>query len=195
MAHGTLLLLATLLSTSSTLCAQERRLVSRVQLSFYNSFGEPVEDWHLTAFKDSNGRDWKRHFRNGTSDEIPFGDFVVRVESGMFLPYEGRVSVRSSRTIYLVGLTFSGIENSPPNDALTGKFSKRPSPGTWCKLSGIYTPQTYFVSVDDNGSFEFPWVNSGLYILLCRNESSNLILRDVEVRHGKTPFVVVPAGR
>jgi len=192
--HIILLLLANLIC-SSTLSAQKTRLLSRVQLSFYDSFGVPVEDWHLTAFKDSNGRDWKRHFRNGTSNAIPFGDYVLRAESGIFLPYEGRVSVRSFQTIHLIGLTFAGVENSPPSDTVAGKFSKHPGPGTWCKLSGIYTPHTYFVAVDDRGSFEFPLVVSGSYLLLCRKETSDLILRNIEVRYGTTPLVVVAAEK
>lgn len=189
---GMLLMQIGTLSILSTMRAQDRQLVSRVQLWCRDSFGKPVAECNITAFRDSNGKDWRSTFRNGTSGVIPFGDYVVRVRNDAFLPFEGRVSVRSPQTLYLIGLTFSGIDNSPPNDALAGRFSKRPGPGTWCKLSGVYAPQTYFSTVNDDGSFEFPWVNSGLYTLLCGTQSDSMILRAVEVRHGKTPLVIIP---
>ena len=157
------------------------------------SRGEPARVWWVDSFRDEKGREMKGVFRGDTAREIPYGTYRMRVLSVAFLPYESSIAIRQKVTTHLIGLTFAGIENSPPSFDIRGRFAAPPAPGAWCKLSGIYTGNAYFDTIKPGGRFLFPFVPVASYVLLCQHNSDVLTLRRVEMCHGEIEEIVVPA--
>jgi hypothetical protein len=145
-------------------------------------------------FRDEKGHDLKRAFHGDRASDIPYGNYKLRVWGGAFFPYEGTVEIRQPETLYLVGLTFAGLEYDPPSFEVRGRFEAPPGRGAWCKLSGVYTRDGHFAAVQPDGTFVFPFVLVASYILVCQQDSEILALQPVEMCPGRSLDIVLPAA-
>lgn len=173
------------------MAAQPVPKLATLKLQVVDSFGAKVDQWELASFRDRTGRDWKTAFRVDGTATLPVGDYTMRLESFVFFPLEAKVAVDYPASIYVAGLIFAGIENTPPSDDLRGKFEAPPGAGAWCKISGLYTQSTYFAPIQSNGTFIFPFVPVGTYVLICRGSNATLDSRVVDLRMQATPEVVI----
>ena len=178
-----------------TICtfAQPQAGLATLEIRATDSFGGAVQDWRLTKLVDRMGRDWKMSLRAGGIAQIPVGEYSVRIEHDIFLPFEATVHVRRPTTLYTAGLVFGGLEDNPGGDEIRGRFEVPPEKNSWCKLSGLYTVENYFTAVESDGRFRFPYVWSGSYVLVCRRESVTLDVRAVTVQPPTPEIVIAPA--
>jgi len=186
-------LFAMLVTASGVAAGDSDRFQGVLKLEVTGSCGEPVHEWRIDSFRNVKGQEMKGVFRGGTTRQIPYGRYRIRVLGGAFLPYDGTIAVRKGFTAYLIGLTFAGMDNIPPSFDIRGRFTEPPALGSWCKLSGIYTRDAYFDIVKPDGRFLFPFVPVASYVLLCQHNSDVLTLRRVEMCHGEIEEIVVPA--
>jgi hypothetical protein len=169
--------------------------MAALKLQVVDSFGGKAEQWEVASFRDRTGREWKTAFEPNGTATVPPGDYTLRIESLVFFPFEAIVSVQPPSSIYMAGLIFAGLENTPPSDDLRGRFESPPGGDAWCKISGLYTKSTYFAAIQSDGRFVFPFVPVGAYVLICRSASETLDSRVIELRVQATPDVVISKPR
>ena len=165
--------------------------LATLEIRVTNSFGDAIQDWHLTKLVDRTGKDWKSSLGAGGIARIPAGEYSLRIEHEIFWTFEVMVDVRPPTTLYIAGLTFGGLE-APGGDQVKGRFEVPPGENSWCKLSGLETVENYFTTVESDGKFQFPYVWSGDYVLVCRRESKTLEVRTVMVRPPTPEIVIAP---
>ena len=163
--------------------------LGRLHLVVSDSFGVPTTRFHVTAFVDTSGHDWKRSFKGGDASGLPLGEYDLRIESdGLFLPYRDRVWLHDADSIHVVGLLFAGIENTPPFADLKGTVSGC-GDNCWCKVVGVYTNFAMSVKTAPDDRFNFRMVPSGLYMLACFQDTTDVGSRVVRILAGSTPTV------
>ena len=171
--------------------AQTNQRIAVLRLHVTNSHGQPVEGWRVTKLVDRAGRDWKGSVTEDGTARIPAGDYSLQVSQEIFLPFDGTVRVRAPVTDFIAGLLFGGIEDSAGEDNVVGRFEVPPGPGSWCKLTGLFTGSGHFAAVDMDGRFRFTLVPSETYALVCWKGAVTLDVRIIDTKAGSNPEIVV----
>jgi hypothetical protein len=166
--------------------------LATLEIRVTDSFGDAVQDWRITKLTDRTGKDWKSSLGTGGIARIPAGYYSLRVEHNKFLLFDRTVHVRPPTTLYIAGLVLAGFEDNPPGDLVRGRFESPPGENSWCKLSGLETIDNYFATVAADGKFQFPYVWSGDYVLVCRRESKTLEVRTIMVSPPTSEIIIAP---
>jgi hypothetical protein len=169
--------------------AQESRHLGRVQIEVTDSFGRTLNNWRVSSFVDWKGKEWKQNVQGSQITSLPYGRYSLRIESDSSLPFEANITVRQPVVTFIAGLLLVAFDDFPPSDEVRGRFGAHPGPESWCELTGIYTHIAYFANVQSDGTFVFPLIPSGSYMLVCRKGATTLHLSAFDVLSGSTPEI------
>ena len=130
--------------------------------------GNPIE------FIGSGGKDYSDRFK-GTTGEVPYGSYTLRVEFPGFRVYRRKVVVVQPSVMVHVGLVGGGVGGGQSYSEFSGSVNYLPKDreGVWVRLLPLLANNGVVIDseVDDRGDFQFSGMTRGSYLLV--------VLRDV----------------
>ena len=172
------------------------RLVGSVVLHLVDSYGDslmPSDVTELTVLSGTGDDVSPKQFE-GTLQDLPYGEYSVRLSVPGFKYWTGTVRVAKPITLVIVGMQVGGLESNP-TCALSGNlrgFKPAPAP-VWIRLIQLYSDDVIEASVDSRGYFNIAGAPCAKYILAVMTDVSAIRLMIVTLSFATEP-ISIPFG-
>lgn len=167
----------------------DQTCTSTVRVRLVGNFGTEVSGSpEVSAFRaHADGREFAKQFQNGVASGIPYGTYEASVRAPGFWPTARQVRVDGPDVWAVFALEIGmareegGLSRYRVAGTLNGGLANRLK--TWVRISGVYSAFIEDSPVDRSGSFDFPNVPEGKYILTITEATTLVEVREIDVRN------------
>lgn len=170
--------------------------VASVTVVAVDSFGTSFGKVDVLLFKDDRGRDYVSHFAGSIGRGIPFGEYMIRIQTASGGLITQRIVVYRWDCMLVLArnpVTVDFATGKAP--VLSGRISLRPGEGSsivWVKLCGLYIDGCEVSEVGKDGSFSFINPTPGSYTISVLAATGELMTERVDIRNPRSVLLLYP---
>jgi|SRR5271157_419412 len=171
--------------------------LARITVVAVDSFGASFGKLSVLMLKNDKGRDFSSRFVGSLGREIPFGEYMIRVETASGGLITQRVLVQQPDCLLVLARNPITVEYAPDRGpVLSGKILPTPesvSIVVWVKLCGLYIDGCETSLVKEDGSFSLISLIPASYVVSVLGTTGEIMSERVDIHHPRSVLILYPS--